>query len=138
MSVDTREKRSSLIGYGLPFRLTLPVADGSIDSGDRRHLLGLYASQLGTVYTESIALVSDAVLAVDQVAVAVVSVLLAHSADLGVSLPSFVVDIGSSLSAQAQLSVRLRGENVNFVRMLLEGFTRPDITDEHWASIQIR
>ena len=43
MAVDTREKRFSLIGYGLPFRLTLPVADGSFDVGDRLHLLGLYA-----------------------------------------------------------------------------------------------
>lgn len=43
MAVDTRRKRASLIGRGLPFRITLPLADGSIDQGDRRHLLGLYA-----------------------------------------------------------------------------------------------
>lgn len=46
MAVDTARKRASLIGYGLPFRLMLPIADGSLDQGDRQHLVGLYAGIL--------------------------------------------------------------------------------------------
>lgn len=43
MAVDTRQKRHSLIGYGLAFRLTLPTSDGTLDVGDRQHLAGLYS-----------------------------------------------------------------------------------------------
>ena len=43
---DTREKRTSCIGYGLPFRISLPYADGSLDQGDRQHLVGLYSGIL--------------------------------------------------------------------------------------------
>ena len=48
MAVDTRQKRHSLIGYGLAYRLTLPVSDGALGQGDRQHLVGLYSGILAT------------------------------------------------------------------------------------------
>lgn len=42
MAVDSLRKRKSCIGFGLPFRLTLPVPDGALDQGDRQHAVGLY------------------------------------------------------------------------------------------------
>lgn len=44
--IDTPAKRASLIGYGLPFRLALPIPDGTIGQGDRQHLVGLYSGIL--------------------------------------------------------------------------------------------
>lgn len=46
MPADTKTKRLSLIGYGMPFRLTLPEPDAEIDQADRQHLLGLYGGLL--------------------------------------------------------------------------------------------
>lgn len=46
MAIDTTEKKLSLIGFGRSHRLTLPFADGSLDQGDRQHLIGLYAGIL--------------------------------------------------------------------------------------------
>lgn len=43
MAVDTAAKRASCIGYGLPFRIALPIPDATIAIGDRQHLVGLYA-----------------------------------------------------------------------------------------------
>lgn len=51
MAIDTQEKRLSLIGYGLPWRITLPYPDGGLDQGDRQHLLGLYAGILASSLT---------------------------------------------------------------------------------------
>lgn len=42
MAIDTQEKRLSLLSFGRP-GFTLPVADGSLDTGDRQHFLGLYS-----------------------------------------------------------------------------------------------
>lgn len=42
MAIDTRNKRASVIGYKLPWRGPLPLPDGEIDPGDRRHLVGEY------------------------------------------------------------------------------------------------
>lgn len=42
MSVDTRYKRASALGSGLPFFVSPPSPDGSTDAQDRRQALGLY------------------------------------------------------------------------------------------------
>jgi hypothetical protein len=41
--MDTRNKRSSAIGVGLPWRGMLPAPDGAIDAQDRLHVAWLYA-----------------------------------------------------------------------------------------------
>lgn len=43
MAIDTTEKKFSLLNYGLPWPATLPEADGSLDEGDKVHLLNLYS-----------------------------------------------------------------------------------------------
>ena len=44
MAVDTKKKRLSMIGFGDGVILhTLPEPDGTIDPGDRLHLLGLFS-----------------------------------------------------------------------------------------------
>lgn len=43
MSIDTYSKRLSVMALGLPWRQTLPDADGSFDQGDRQHFLALYS-----------------------------------------------------------------------------------------------
>lgn len=43
MPVDTNEKKLSLINFGSPWVDTLPVGDGSLDTGDKLHLVGLYS-----------------------------------------------------------------------------------------------
>lgn len=40
--MDTRDKRASAITVGSPWRLTLPVADGALDQGDRQHVAYFY------------------------------------------------------------------------------------------------
>lgn len=46
MAVDTTEKKLSLLQFGKPFVVTLPVGDGTIDQGDRQHLISLYSGIL--------------------------------------------------------------------------------------------
>lgn len=41
MAIDTRDKRASAIGIGLPFRV-LPLPDASVSAEDRLHLAHLY------------------------------------------------------------------------------------------------
>ena len=48
MSLDTKEKRLSMLNFGLPWWTTLPQADGRIDADDRLHLLHLYAGRAST------------------------------------------------------------------------------------------
>ena len=44
MSIDSRNRRASVLGYsGGDSSLSLPLADGEIDSEDRRQVTGLYA-----------------------------------------------------------------------------------------------
>jgi len=43
IAIDSKEKRLSMLNFGLPWWTTLPEADGAIDADDRRHLLGLYS-----------------------------------------------------------------------------------------------
>ena len=43
MAIDTKEKRLSMLNFGLPWWTTLPEADGAIDADDQLHLLGLYS-----------------------------------------------------------------------------------------------
>lgn len=43
MAIDTRNKRMSMIGFGLPVPSVLPRPDGTIGVIDRSHLLWLYA-----------------------------------------------------------------------------------------------
>lgn len=44
MAIDTRDKRASAVGVGLPWRRVGPVPDGSLASAaDRRQLAGCYA-----------------------------------------------------------------------------------------------
>lgn len=42
-AIDTTEKLLSLLNFNTPFLFILPEADGSIDAGDRLHLLNLYS-----------------------------------------------------------------------------------------------
>lgn len=42
MPIDTRDKRDSAIHVGLPWRMRLPVPDGSIAAADRMHVALLY------------------------------------------------------------------------------------------------
>lgn len=43
MALDTRDKRDSAIGLGLPWRMRFPVPDGDLSPiGDRQHLALLY------------------------------------------------------------------------------------------------
>ena len=46
MALDTRSKRLSVIMLGLPFRPHLPIPDGTLDQGDRQHLLSWGSAQL--------------------------------------------------------------------------------------------
>lgn len=43
MAVDTRNKRASVLGIGLAFRLVLPAPDASVDTADRAHVAYSYA-----------------------------------------------------------------------------------------------
>lgn len=43
MAADTKEKRLSLLNFGLPWWSTLPEADGAINADNRLHLLHLYS-----------------------------------------------------------------------------------------------
>lgn len=47
MAIDTTEKRASGLQVGQQPGVTLPVPDGTIDAGDRKHLAGLYAGPDG-------------------------------------------------------------------------------------------
>jgi hypothetical protein len=47
MAIDTEEKRRSALFFLLPYLRALPVADGTVDSGDRAHVLGLYSGIAG-------------------------------------------------------------------------------------------
>ena len=42
MAVDTRNKRISIIGLGLPWRGLLPLPDGTISEADRSIFLKLF------------------------------------------------------------------------------------------------
>lgn len=42
MAVDTRDKRFSMLGLGMPPRLVLPNPNGSIDQGDRQQFAYSY------------------------------------------------------------------------------------------------
>lgn len=44
MAIDTKAKRFSMMNMGHPgATIILPAPDGTIDAGDRAHLLGLYS-----------------------------------------------------------------------------------------------
>ncbi len=52
MAIDTRRERSSMMNFG-GGDISLPFPDGSIDTGDRFHLLGLYSKRVvGVVLRE--------------------------------------------------------------------------------------
>ncbi len=53
MAVDTRNERCSAIGVGLPFRLVLPNADGTVNQADRQHVAYLYAGILAAFALEA-------------------------------------------------------------------------------------
>lgn len=46
MAVDTRAKRQSAHRVANPFARILPLADGTIDQGDRQHVAGFYSGIL--------------------------------------------------------------------------------------------
>lgn len=46
MAVDTRDKRSSAIHLGLPWRGMLPLPDGALSQADRQHVAWLYGGIL--------------------------------------------------------------------------------------------
>lgn len=43
MAIDTRNKRASVLGWGLAALVALPLPDGAIGAADRAHVRGLYA-----------------------------------------------------------------------------------------------
>lgn len=43
MAIDTRDKRSSVLGWGLPMRGSLPTPDSTIGAPERRDLGQLYS-----------------------------------------------------------------------------------------------
>ena len=49
MAVDTRNKRSSVLGLALSVTLTLPLADGTVALADRQHVAFCYAGIDATV-----------------------------------------------------------------------------------------
>ena len=57
MAIDTKAKRYSMLNSILPV-ITVPsiVADGTIDQGDRQHLLGFYSGLLFPTLVPSTAL----------------------------------------------------------------------------------
>ena len=42
MAIDSRDKRSSAIDVGIPFRRKYPVADSAINAADRQHSADMY------------------------------------------------------------------------------------------------
>jgi len=46
MSIDTRNKRLSIMNLGQPWRTTLPIPSGSFSQGDRQQLLYGYSGIL--------------------------------------------------------------------------------------------
>jgi len=57
MAVDSKAKRMSCIGVGLPVPSLLPVADSSVSAADRLHLSWLYAgieAQVGKLIVSAI------------------------------------------------------------------------------------
>lgn len=42
MSIDTEDKRRSVLAHGLPFLVVYPSPDGTIDAEDRKHIAGYY------------------------------------------------------------------------------------------------
>ena len=43
MAIDTRDKRASAISAGIPFIVIAPLADGTIDAGDRQMVADVYS-----------------------------------------------------------------------------------------------
>jgi hypothetical protein len=43
VAIDTRSKRASSVNVALPFRLTMPLPDGTIGAGDRQHMSFSYS-----------------------------------------------------------------------------------------------
>ena len=66
MAIDTRSKRASSAGVMLPFLLTPPTPDGTVDQGDRQHGAWMYSGilaaalaaglDLDVFYTDSVEL----------------------------------------------------------------------------------
>lgn len=42
MSIDTEDKRRSVVSPGLPYLVIVPKPDGTINADDRRHIAGFY------------------------------------------------------------------------------------------------
>ena len=52
MAIDTRNKRSSAIFIGSPWRGMLPLPDGTIGQADRQHAAFLYSGILAAIVSE--------------------------------------------------------------------------------------
>ena len=42
MSIDTEDKRTSVVSPGLPYLVIAPKPDGTINAEDRKHIAGFY------------------------------------------------------------------------------------------------
>jgi len=52
--LDTRSKRASSVNFFTPYALDLVLPDGTIDQGDRQHIVWDYSGVLAQVITPSI------------------------------------------------------------------------------------
>lgn len=54
MAIDTATRRAAAISFGRVNLLPLPVPDGTVDAGDRAHLLRLYSALVFNTYNEAV------------------------------------------------------------------------------------
>lgn len=60
MAIDTRNKRSSAIAVGSPWRAALPAPDAAIGQADRQHIAWLYAGILAAGQVSGAGMFCDA------------------------------------------------------------------------------
>ena len=74
MAIDTRAKRSSAIGVGLPVPSMLPDADGTVVATDRQWLTWLYSGIAAAVPVDAYEQIYSALVAIRQTANANVAI----------------------------------------------------------------
>lgn len=74
MAIDTRAKRSSAIGVGVPVPSTLPDADGTVAATDRQWLAWLYSGIAAAAPVDAYEQIYSALVAIRQTASANVAI----------------------------------------------------------------
>jgi hypothetical protein len=74
MAIDTRAKRSSVIGVGLPVPSLLPTVDGTIAASDRQWLAWLYSGIAASVPVDAYEQVYSAIVRIRRTAGATVAI----------------------------------------------------------------